>query len=116
VGEIALQLLESFDWTGGSPGPYLNALFRDLLDLEGQKQGLSRQMDAQQRAVSILAEQPQITTRALARMVKVNPSTVSRWRQSPQFQKKVESIKQFKARIKSRDKGISKGHRGTQKV
>jgi hypothetical protein len=87
IAEIAMGLLDSY---GGKPGPFLTELFRELLNVGSDKHGAPRQLDAQEQAASILAQHPTARTRKLARKLNVNPSTVSRWRRSPEFQAKVE--------------------------
>ena len=65
-------------------------VIRELLDLEHDKQGMSRNVDAQERAADILAQDPTVPTRKLARALRVNASTVSRWRRSPEFKQMLE--------------------------
>jgi hypothetical protein len=92
ISEIAMDLLDSCT---DAPGPFLNQLVRELLNVGTDKHGEPRQFEAQEQAASIVAQYPTVPTRALARVVKVNPSTVSRWRRSSEFQARVEEHKQI---------------------
>src|SRR5262249_28174103 len=82
IAEIAMDLLEGCVAADEGPGPFLIELFRELLNVGTDKHGEPRQFEAQEQAASIVAQYPTVPTRELARVVKVNPSTVSRWRRS----------------------------------
>jgi hypothetical protein len=106
TAEIAMGLLDSCEAAKDAPGPFLTELFRELLNVGTDKHGEPRQFEAQEQAASIVAQYPTVPTRALARVVKVNPSTVSRWRRSSEFQARVEEHKQIHeelARMKKSD-------------
>jgi hypothetical protein len=90
IAEIAMDLLGSCETWAYPPGPLLNSLIRELLNLEHDKQGMSRNVDAQEGAADILARNPTVPTRELARALHVNASTISRWRGSPEFKQMVE--------------------------
>jgi hypothetical protein len=101
IGETSLDLLESCQAWNYPPGPYLNSLLRELLDLEGAKHGASREFEARQQAIFILAQIPRLGVRQLAKEVEVDKSTVSRWRKDPNFNEEVrrqtERINSLKA-------------------
>jgi hypothetical protein len=102
ISEIAMDLLDNCT---DAPGPFLNQLFRELLNVGTDKHGEPRQFEAQEQAASIVSQYPTVPTRELARVVKVNPSTVSRWRRSSEFQARVEEHKRIHelARMKKSD-------------
>jgi hypothetical protein len=90
IAEIAVDLLGSCETWGHPPGPLLNNLVRELLNLEHDRQGMVRDVETQQRAAGIVARAPMVRTRELARALHVNASTISRWRKSPEFKRMVE--------------------------
>jgi hypothetical protein len=94
IAEIAMDLLESCETWGHPPGPLLNSLMRELLNLEHDRQGMSRDVETQERAAGIVAQAPAVRTRELARALHVNASTISRWRRSPEFKQMVERKKE----------------------
>jgi hypothetical protein len=99
IAEIAMDLLGSCETWGHPPGPLLNSLIRELLNLEHDRQGMSRDVETQERAAGIVAQAPAVRTRELARALHVNASTISRWRRSPEFKQMVERKKEaLKAR------------------
>jgi hypothetical protein len=89
IAEIAMDLLGSCETWGHPPGPLLNSLIRELLNLEHDRQGMSRDIETQERAADIVAQAPTVRTRELARALRVNASTISRWRRSPEFKQMV---------------------------
>jgi hypothetical protein len=89
IAEIALDLLGSCETWGHPPGHWLNNLIRELLNLEHDRQGMSRDVETQERAAGVLAQAPSMRTRELARALDVNASTISRWRRSPEFKQMV---------------------------
>jgi len=98
IAEIAMDLLESCYARGCPPGLWLTRLTRGLLNLERDRQGMSRDIETQERAAGIVAQFPKVRTRELARALHVNASTISRWRRSPEFKQMVERKKEaFKA-------------------
>lgn len=94
IAEIALYLLESCQSWKYPPGPWLNSLMRELLNLESYRQGMSRDIETQERAAWIVAQAPKVRMRELARTLHVNASTISRWRRSPEFKQMVERNKE----------------------
>jgi hypothetical protein len=90
IGQIAFDLLESCECWNYSPGPELVQLVGELLDQRSYKQGASREFDAREQAISIIAQRPDVGGRELAKEVKVNVSTVSRWRKDPDFNERVK--------------------------
>jgi hypothetical protein len=103
IAELAHDLLGSCQARAYAPGPFLVSLLRELLNLTAYGLGLklSRQADAKKSAADILAQHPTISTRELARALHVNPSTVSRWRKSPEFRRMVERSGLFFSRMQS---------------
>jgi len=93
IAEIAMNLLETCDLWARPPGTVLNSLIRELLNLDQDRQGMPREAEAQERAARILAQDPTMRTRELARELHMNASTVSRWRRSPKFKKLVDREK-----------------------
>jgi hypothetical protein len=90
IAEIAMGLLDSCEAAKDAPGPFLHELFRELLNVGTDKHGAPRQLVAQEEAVFAIAQHPTVHTRELARILNVNPSTVSRWRRSSEFQARVK--------------------------
>jgi hypothetical protein len=90
IAEIAMDLLGSCETWGYPPGPLLNSLIQELLNLEHDRQGMSRDVERQEQAAGIVAQAPTVRTRELARALHVNASTISRWRKSPEFKQMVE--------------------------
>jgi transposase-like protein len=90
IAEIAMDLLETCASFGYPPGPLLNSLVRELLNLDRDRQTMSRDVETQQWAAFALAEFPTVGTRKLAKALDVNPSTISRWRRSPDFQEMIQ--------------------------
>jgi len=101
IAEVATDLLGSCELWNYSPGPQLNALIRELLNKDRNRQGATRHVDAQEQASFIIAQNPTVHTRELARKVGVDASTISRWRRTPEFKKKVERVAQVIASLKS---------------
>jgi hypothetical protein len=99
IAEIAVNLLESCERWTRPPGTLLNSLIRELLNLDQDRHGMPREAEAQVRATWILAQDPTVRTRELARDLHVNASTVSRWRRSPKFKQLVEQKKQALNRV-----------------
>ena len=90
IAEIAMDLLVVARLREYPPGHFLNRLLRELLNLDNDRQGMSRDVEKQELAASIIAQAPKIGTRELARAVQVNASTISRWRRNTDFKKLVE--------------------------
>ena len=90
IAEIAMDLLERCETCGYPPGPLLNSLTRELLNLEHHGEGKVQDVTTQKWAAGIVAQAPSVGTRQLARALHVHASTVSRWRRSPEFKKLVE--------------------------
>jgi transposase-like protein len=80
-----MDLLNSCETWEYPPGPSLNSLIRELLNLEHDRQGMSREVEKRETAASIVAHYPEVGTRELAKAIKVNASTISRWRRSSEF-------------------------------
>jgi hypothetical protein len=92
IAEIAMDLLERCDAWEYPPGPFLLSLFHELLNLERDKKDISRQLETKKHAAAIVAQMPEIGTRELAAMLGINAGTVSRWRNSPEFERMVVSF------------------------
>jgi hypothetical protein len=114
IAEIALYLLESCQTWGYPPGPWLNSLMRELLNLERYRQGMSRDIETQERAAYIVAQAPKVGTRELARTLHVNASTISRWRRSPEFKQMVERKKEVLEVLKAQPLLPPRGWRAYQ--
>jgi hypothetical protein len=90
IAHIAMDLLGSCEAWSYPPGPLLNKLIRELLNLEHYGEGKAQDLETQEAAASIVAKNPTVGTRQLAKALHVNASTVSRWRGSSDFKKLVE--------------------------
>jgi len=90
ISEIATDLLGSCATWGVPPGHFLISLIRELLDLNHDRQGMSRDIETKARAARIVAQAPTVQTRELARALHVNASTISRWRRSSDFRQLVQ--------------------------
>jgi hypothetical protein len=100
IGEIALDMLGDCELWNAPPGPLLIQLIRELLDLEHRRVA-TRRLVQEDRVAFIVAQDPSITTRELARMLKINAGTISRLRRTPEFKKKVDGTAQVIAALKA---------------
>jgi hypothetical protein len=100
IAEVATDLLGSCELWNYVPGQHLNALISELLNVDRVKHW-ARHVDGQNQASFIIAQNPKVHTRELARRLDVNASTISRWRRSPEFKEKVERTARWIARLKS---------------
>jgi hypothetical protein len=101
IAWVATDLLVSCELLDYSPGPHLNALIRELLNVDTNKAGAIRHADEQEEAAFIIAQYPEVHTRELARGLHINASTISRWRRNPLFKEKVERKARWIASLKS---------------
>jgi hypothetical protein len=101
IAEVATDLLGSCELWNYSPGPHLNALIRELLNVDRDKHGAIRHVDERKQASLIIAQDPKVPTRELARRLDVDASTISRWRRSPEFKREVERTARWIASLKS---------------
>jgi len=101
IGAVAVDMLESCEVFDYAPGPKLVSLIRSLLDADRPKLAHTRDFEARYKAAWIMA-QVEWSARAIARVVDVNVTTVSRWQKDPAFQKKVESHRSFIANARKR--------------
>ena len=101
IAEVATDLLGSCELWNYSPGPHLNALIRELLNVGRNKHGATLHVDAQKDAGLIIAQDPKVHTRELARRLNVNASTISRWRRNSQFKEEVKRMERWIASLKS---------------
>jgi len=90
IAWVATDLLGNCGVWNYSPGPHLNTLIRELLNVDTDKAGAIRHVEEQKEASFIIAQDPTVPTRELARQLGVDASTISRWRRSPEFKKEVE--------------------------
>jgi hypothetical protein len=107
LAEIATHLFTSCKVWSYPPGPCLVALLRELLNIEGDKQGTSRRVDAQEQAIVIIAQMPTVSTHELARLVQVNASTISRWRRNPEFNARVNERRNKIALMNPKESGAN---------
>lgn len=94
ISDVAMAMLEA----GSCAGPELQSLLRELLDVDRHRLTLaSRNADQMGRALDIDAqfalENRQVGVRELARVVGVEPSTVTRWRKSPEYKSRLRQAK-----------------------
>jgi hypothetical protein len=101
IAWVATDLLGSCELWNYSPGPQLNGLIRELLNVDTYKAGATRHVDEQKQAAFIIAQDPKVHTRELAKKLDVNASTISRWRRNPEFKKEVERTARRITRWKS---------------
>jgi hypothetical protein len=101
VASIALDILEFYALQDQPPGEALVALLRALLKVDRRRLKSNREFDARYKAAWIVAQKPSIGTRELADMVDVEPSSVSRWRKDPSFEKLVAEKEQFVQALKA---------------
>jgi hypothetical protein len=94
IARVAIDILDSDVVFGHPPGHELVGLFSALLGVDKRPLESDRQFDARNKAAWILAQAPDIGIRELARLVKVNASSVSRWREDQSFCEEVETNKQ----------------------
>jgi hypothetical protein len=110
IAEVAMDLLESCATWGLPPGNFLCSLLLELLNLDRDRQTMPGDSEKKDRAAALVAQAPNVGTRQLARQIKVDASTISRWRKSPEFQQMVEdkaasskaSASQIWVRLKSK--------------
>ena len=95
IAAVAVDILKGCRVLGRPPGIHLHNLFEELLEVDRPKATAGRQFRARYEATWIMAKKPRIGTRALARLVGVNPSSVLAWRRNPEFQRKVSQIRQL---------------------
>lgn len=107
IAEIAMDLLASCETWGYPPGHSLNNLIRELLNLEHDRQGMSRDVETKERTARILAQAPTVRTRELARALHVNASTISRWRKSPEFKRMIEREAETLKELESADEKLA---------
>ncbi|MBR1250007.1 hypothetical protein JQ609_24165 [Bradyrhizobium sp. AUGA SZCCT0169] len=74
------------------PGPYLRQLIRKLLNVDRLKINQSKQFEARQGAIWIVAHFPLITSEEIANELGVNRSSVSRWRKEASFKEQAREL------------------------
>lgn len=94
IARVATDILGTYALWGHPPGYELVELFSALLGVDKKPLEGDRQFDARNKAAWILAQAPDIGVRELAGLVKVNASSVSRWREDQSFCEEVETNKQ----------------------
>jgi hypothetical protein len=102
IAGVAIDILETCVLFDQPPGQELVDLFRALLKVDKRPLKSSREFSARYRAAWMLAQKPNVSTRQLARILGVEPSSVSRWRKDASFGKMVESKKQSIQDLKAR--------------
>jgi hypothetical protein len=93
IAGVAIYILETCALFDQPAGQELIALFRALLKVDRRPLKSSREFSARYKAAWILAQRPNVSTRELARILDVEPSSVSRWRKDVSFGKMVDSKK-----------------------
>jgi DNA-binding MarR family transcriptional regulator len=102
IAGVAIDILATCVLFDQPPGQELVDLFRALLKVDKRPLKSSREFSARYRAAWMLAQKPNVSTRQLARILDVEPSSVSRWRKDASFGKMVESKKQSIQDLKAR--------------
>jgi hypothetical protein len=95
-------MLANYAFFGHAPGPGLVELIRELLDADKRKLKSDRQFESRSKAAWILALNPSVATRPLARLLRVEPSSVSRWRRDLPFNKLIQQKKESFVNFKKR--------------
>jgi hypothetical protein len=90
IATIAMDIFETNRLFGKVQGSVLSQLLRELLDLDRPRAGSDRQFVARHTAAWILAQDERVATRELERLVGVNASSISRWRNEPAFRKMIQ--------------------------
>ncbi len=93
IARVAIDILSTYALFGRPPGDELVELFSALLGVDKRPLEGDRQFEAREKAAWILAQVPDMSTRGLARFLKVDASTVSRWRRDQSFVAQIESKK-----------------------
>src|SRR5262249_25570767 len=92
---LAMDLLVGCALRDCPPDRCLIDLFRELLDIDIESnRWLSPHWEAQKFAATTIALFPTIRTRELARLLSIQPSTISRWRNSSDFKAMIEQAAQ----------------------
>jgi hypothetical protein len=102
IATIAMEILDTNQLFGITPGGELIQLLRELLDVDKNKAKADRQFVARYEAAWILAQDERVPTRELARALGVNASSISRWRREPAFREMVQKKKKTIGLLKSR--------------
>jgi hypothetical protein len=102
ISRIAMDMLETFALFGQAPAPELVDLIRLLLNVDKRKLKSDREFAPRDAAAWMIAQQPTLPIRQIARHVGVEPTSVMRWKSDPVFNKlvqdKKETIKDFEKR------------------
>jgi len=93
VSWVAYDLLEGC--RRFPPGPCLKRLLRKLLDVDRPRKNHSKQYPGRLGAAWILAQAPHMSSEEIARELKVDRSSVSRWRRDPSFEESVSHVRSF---------------------
>ncbi len=100
LNDLSFTLLENTNF----PGPELLALIGELLGIDRHRRTLAKDVDSPKNTAAwIEAQCPDIGVRDLAESLSVAPSSVTRWRQDPEFQDQIIGIR------KGIESGIFKG-------
>jgi hypothetical protein len=87
IGEIAADILDQHEAGGHPPGRQLTRLIRALVEADRPMLDQTRNYSAMYAAATALAKDATLSVRALAAKADVEPSTISRWRRDPRFQR-----------------------------
>ena len=102
ISRIAIDMLETFALFGQAPAPELVDLIRLLLNVDKRKLKSDREFASRDAASWMIAQQPTLPIRQIARHVGVEPTSVMRWKSDPVFnelvQDKKDTIKDFEKR------------------
>jgi hypothetical protein len=97
IAFIAQDLLQNY--TVSPPGPYLQELIFDLLNIPRPSAEEVEQYAARERAVYIVAQMPKLSSEIIAKQVGVDRTSLSRWKNEKRFQERVSQIREW---LKSR--------------
>lgn len=91
IAFIAYDLLQNYSVS--CPGPYLMELISDLLGISQLRDEDIEQYTSREKAAYILAQAPHVSSEDIAKAVKVNRTSVSRWKKDPRFQERVLQVR-----------------------
>ena len=95
ISRFAAQLLNQCAVRGAPPEKGLAKLIRVLLDVHNPHENYSKNRMGRIVGVFLIAENPDLPVREIARLCGVNQSSVSKWKKDPGFKKDVGSIQEF---------------------
>jgi hypothetical protein len=102
ISGLAIDMLEQCQATNYPPGPHLLRLFRALLQTDRPKLDQTRLHEAKWVAAHLIARDGPLTTRQLAKEVRIEHGTISKWLNQPGFKKKIEEERELIRALRER--------------